>query len=241
MIPASKESCINYQSLSKWCEIGIERSQHPNICTKLVTQFTAKDHPLCVCWCCCCSCWCWCCCCCWFPSCLRTMHFTTVNHLYFCNKDPNHSHIVCPCSFRSKPLPSTKRTCGERQTVLVSSQGCLPKAKFKQTMWTQLTACLSFYIDKAHRAATSSYKIIDYRGYGITIASLHHFNCYLASLFHSRWMHVPRHPPRHPPLICPSWYGLQNGVVLHREHIHICIIILKYIKMIFKCIYLSPP
>jgi hypothetical protein len=49
VIPASKESCINYQSLSKWCEIGIERSQHPNICTKLVTQFTAKDHPLCVC------------------------------------------------------------------------------------------------------------------------------------------------------------------------------------------------
>ena len=84
---------------------------------------------------------------------------TTVNQLHFCNKDPNHSHIVCPCSFRSKPLPSTKRTCGERQTVLVIYQGCLPKAKFKQTMWTQLTACLSFYIDKAHRAATSSYKI----------------------------------------------------------------------------------
>jgi hypothetical protein len=53
----------------------------------------------------------------------------TVNQLHFCNKDPSHSHVVCPRSFRSKPLPSPKRTCGERQNVLAISQGCLQKAK----------------------------------------------------------------------------------------------------------------
>ena len=154
----------------------------------------------------------------------------TVNQLHFCNKDPSHSHVVCPRSFRSKPLPSPKRTCGERQTILVISQGCLPKAKFKQTMWTQLTACLSFYIDKAHRAATSSYKI-----------RLWNHNCFTAplqllsckSLSFQMDACAPSSAPHLPILVRASKWGSSASWTYSYMYYHI--------RMIFKCIYLSPP